>query len=165
MYSAISRSCNYSAQTWDSENAISRLHKFSRLHGTHIYRSVPQICPHFATLALVQSVEGGGGGYTQGATFSLAITPSLGRDVFSGSVDAGFVLVLPFHHRNLEPDCVGVSTRGRGEVGAERRMRGGELVPTLAVGWRASASRGEKAGCFCEVAGVSIVATGGPHSQ
>ena len=30
----------------------------------------------------------------------------------SGSVDAGFVLALPFHHGDLEPDCVGVSTRG-----------------------------------------------------
>ena len=30
----------------------------------------------------------------------------------SGSVDAGFVLALPFHHGDLEPDCVEVSTRG-----------------------------------------------------
>ena len=34
--------------------------------------------------------------------------------MFSNSVDAGFVLVLPFHHGGLEPDCVGVSTRGGG---------------------------------------------------
>ena len=27
-------------------------------------------------------------------------------------VDAGFVLALPFHHGDLEPDCVGLSTRG-----------------------------------------------------
>ena len=33
--------------------------------------------------------------------------------MFSGSVDAGFVLALPFHHGDLEPDCVGVSMRGR----------------------------------------------------
>ena len=32
--------------------------------------------------------------------------------MFSGSVDAGCVLALPFHHGDLEPDCVGVSTRG-----------------------------------------------------
>ena len=51
------------------------------------------------------------------ATFSLATTPSLNRDVFSGSVDAGFVLVLPFHHRDLEPDCVGVLTREGGGWG------------------------------------------------
>ena len=39
--------------------------------------------------------------YTQDATFSLAITPSLDREMFSGSVDAGFVLALPFHHADL----------------------------------------------------------------
>ena len=27
-------------------------------------------------------------------------------------MDAGFVLELPFHHEDLEPDCVEVSTRG-----------------------------------------------------
>ena len=32
--------------------------------------------------------------------------------MFSCSVDAGFALVLLFHHGDLEPDCVGVSTRG-----------------------------------------------------
>ena len=32
--------------------------------------------------------------------------------MFSGSVDAGFVLALLFHHGDLEPDCVGASTRG-----------------------------------------------------
>ena len=42
--------------------------------------------------------------------------------------------------------------------GAERRMRGGEMFPTLMVGWRASMVRGEEAGCFCEVPGMSIVA-------
>ena len=49
------------------------------------YRSVPQIRPPFATLALVQSA---GGAYTRDATFSLAITPSLHREMLSGSVDA-----------------------------------------------------------------------------
>ena len=49
------------------------------------------------------------------AIFSVAITPSLDQEImFSGSVDAGFVLALSFHHRDLELDCVGVSTRGRG---------------------------------------------------
>ena len=48
------------------------------------------------------------------AIFSLAITPFLDPDVVSGSVDAGFVLALPFHHKDLEPDCVGVSMRGAG---------------------------------------------------
>ena len=37
-----------------------------------------------------------------------------------------------------------------------RRMRGGEMLPT---------QRGEKAGCFREVAGVSIVDAGGSRSQ
>ena len=47
-------------------------------------------------------------------TFSLAITPSPDREMFSGSVDADFVLALPFHHRDLQPDCVRVSTREGG---------------------------------------------------
>ena len=52
------------------------------------------------------------------AAFSLAITPSLDQEMFSGSVDVGFVLALPFHHGDLEPGCVGVSTRdGGGERG------------------------------------------------
>ena len=75
--------------------------------------------------------------------------------MFSGSVDAGFILVLPFHHGDLEPDGqVGVSTRG-GSGGrarleargvAERTTRGGKMLPTLAVGWRASALRAKEAG-------------------
>ena len=47
---------------------------------------------------------------------------------------------------------------------AERRTRGGEMLPTLAGGWRASALRGEEAGRFPKVAGLSIVAAGGPCS-
>ena len=39
------------------------------------------------------------------------------------------------------------------------------MLPTLVVGWRASVLRGEEAGCFRKVAGVSIVAAGGLHSQ
>ena len=66
----------------------------------------------FATLALAQSA---GEAYTWDATFSLAITPSLDREMFSVFVDAGFVLALPFHHR----DCVGVSTK----VGQEAYAR------------------------------------------
>ena len=34
------------------------------------------------------------------------------------------------------------------------------MLLMLAVGWRASALRGEEAGCFLEVTGVSIVAGG-----
>ena len=49
------------------------------------------------------------------ATFSLAITPSLDQEMFSGFVDADFILALPFHHG----DCVGVSTK----VGREAYAR------------------------------------------
>ena len=34
------------------------------------------------------------------------------RETFSSSVYTGFVLALSFHHKNLEPDCVDVWTRG-----------------------------------------------------
>ena len=61
--------------------------------------------------------------------------------MFSSSVDAAFILVLPFHHRDLEPDGVEVLMRGGEGVGAECRMQGGEMLLTLAVGWRASALR------------------------
>ena len=91
-----------------------------------MYRSVPQICPPFATLALVQNV---GGAYTWDATISLAITPSL-HDLIVGG--------------------------GGGQVW------GREMLPTLAVGWRVLALRGEEAGHFREVAGASIVDAGGP---
>ena len=57
--------------------------------------------PPFATLALVQSA---GGAYTRDATFSLTITPFLDREMLSGSVDAGFVLALPFYHEDFGPD-------------------------------------------------------------
>ena len=55
-----------------------------------MYRSVPQI-HKFATLTLVKSA---GVTYTRDVTFSAIITPSLDREVFSGSVDAGFILAL-----------------------------------------------------------------------
>ena len=54
-------------------------------------------------------------------TFSLAFTPSLDREMFSASVDAGFALTLPFYHGDHEPDCVEVPTRGGG---SERNARG-----------------------------------------
>ena len=40
------------------------------------------------------------------------------------------------------------------------RMRGGEMLPTLAVDLRASAVRDKEVECFREVAGVSIVTAG-----
>ena len=48
---------------------------------------------------------------------------------------------------------------------AECRTLGGEMLPMLAVGWQASVLRDEEAECFREVAGVSIVAAGGPCSR
>ena len=60
--------------------------------------------------------------------FSRDYAP-LDREMFTGSVDAGFVLALQFNQGDLEPDCVGVSTRGGRGVGAERRMRGREILP------------------------------------
>ena len=39
------------------------------------------------------------------------------------------------------------------------------MLLTLAVGWRALVLRGEEAGHFLEVAGMSIIAVGGPHSR
>ena len=35
-------------------------------------------------------------------------------------MDAGFVLALPFHHEDLEPDCVEVSTRGGGAYARDK---------------------------------------------
>ena len=37
---------------------------------------------------------------------------AIDREMFTSSVDAGFVLALPFQHGDLEPDCVGVLIRG-----------------------------------------------------
>ena len=72
----------------------------SKLLSQHWYTVVSRkYALPFATLALVQNA--GGGAYTRDATFSLAITPSLDREKFSSSVDAGFILVLPFHHEDL----------------------------------------------------------------
>ena len=59
--------------------------------------------PPFATL-VKSAGGGGGGGLYSDATFSVTITASLNREMFSGSVDAGFVLAPPFHHGDLEPN-------------------------------------------------------------
>ena len=62
--------------------------------------------PPFATLALVQSA---GGAYTQDATFSLVIIPSLSREMW---MLASSLCCHSTGHGDLEPDCVGVLTRG-----------------------------------------------------
>ena len=57
------------------------------------------------------------------ATFSLAITPSLGREMLSGSVDAGFVLALPFHYGDLVTLNLTVQEFRRGWGGEESARR------------------------------------------
>ena len=92
--------------------------------------------PPFAILALVQNV---GGAYTRDAIISLAITPSL-------------------------PGMKSLSVGGWGPSVERRRAQNGEMLKTLAVGWRALELRSEEAGHFREVAGVSIVDADGPCS-
>ena len=46
------------------------------------------------------------------AVDNLTVDSRVDREMFSGSVDAGIILVLPFYRLGLEPDCVRVSTRG-----------------------------------------------------
>ena len=86
------------------------------------YCSVLQICPPFCNLSTNRRGGGGGGGggglYAGCDIFSCDYTPP-DREMFSTSVDAGFVLALPFHHRELEHDCVEVSTRGERGGGGE----------------------------------------------
>ena len=61
--------------------------------------------------------------------------------------------------------CVCVWGGGGEGEGVKRRTGGREIAPTLVVGWRASALKGEKGGRFREVAGMSIVDTDGPRSS
>ena len=85
--------------------------------------------------ATLALVQNAGGAYKWDATISLAITPSL----------------LVKHDL--------IVSGGGGQA------QGEEILPTLAVGWQASALRGEEAGRFREVAGVSIIDVGSPCSQ
>ena len=41
---------------------------------------------------------------------------AIDREMFTSSVDAGFVLALPFQHGDLEPNCVGVLKRVEGAL-------------------------------------------------
>ena len=70
--------------------------------------------------------------------------------MLSGSVDAGFVLALPFHHGDLEPDGMGVSTRGGGGGGGRAQNVRQRVLPTLVVGWQTSALRSKEAGRFAK---------------
>ena len=62
---------------------------------------------------------------------------------------------------------------GGGRMGAEReaqsvaecRMQGWEMLPTRAIGWRASVLRGKEVGRFRKVVGTSIVGAGSPRSR
>ena len=85
--------------------------------------------------------------------------------MLSGSVDADFGLALPFHHGDLEPYCACKSFNEEGEwVPTTKRKAERSMLPMRAVGW-ASALRGEEAGRFREVAGVSIIVAVGPRSR
>ena len=85
--------------------------------------------------------------------------------MLSGSVDADFVLALPFHHGGLEPYCACKSFNEEREwVPTAKREAERSMLLMLAVGW-ASALRGEEAGRFRKVAGVSIIAAVGPRSR
>ena len=80
-------------ETWSTSNL--RTKKYPGMLNTIVSH---KYTPRFATLALVQSA---GGAYTRDVTFSHAIMPSFDQEMFSGSVDAGFVLELPFHQTDL----------------------------------------------------------------
>ena len=49
-------------------------------------------------------------------------------------MDAGFVLALPFHHGDLEPDCVEVSTWGGGGAYARDKNTSARLCAKNAGG-------------------------------
>ena len=82
-------------------------------------------------------------------------------------MDGDFVLALPFHHRDLEPYCACTSFNEEGEwVLTAKREAERSMFPTLAVGWASALrARGEEAGRFREVAGVSIAAAESPRSR
>ena len=123
--------------TWDDAQELGLTGDTSLVSCTVVSR---KYAPPFATLALVQSA---GGAYTRDATFSLAITPpppSIEKCRAVLWMLTSFLHCIP----PRRPDCVGVSTR-EGERGlsakreargvAERRTRGGEMLPTLTAGW------------------------------
>ena len=70
------------------------------------------------------SIVTGGRRQFNSRKLSGLIKLAIDQEMFSGSADAGFVLVLPFHHGDIEPDCIGVSTRERRGL-----MRGIKIPP------------------------------------
>ena len=85
--------------------------------------------PPFATLA---SVQNAGGAYMWDVTISLAIMPPL---------------PVPIKHDLIVGGGWGPSVR-------HRRVRGGEMLLSLQVGWQALTLRGKEARRFRELAGV-----------
>ena len=104
-----SRKQNVSGKNEDEPNSSVRSNSchFRNINITSAcfyYRSVPQLRPlPFCNLSLSTNRRGLIRGMQH---FSLTIMPSLDRKMFSGSVDACFVLALSFQHGDLEPDCV-----------------------------------------------------------
>ena len=70
------------------------------------------------------SIIAGGGRQFNSRKLSGLIKLAIDKEMFSGSADAGFVLLLPFHHGDIEPDCIGGSTRERRGL-----MRGIKIPP------------------------------------
>ena len=88
----------------DAPDASGRLASFS-IEGRGS-RALPQ--SSWGVHSLLQAV------HVRGRQFNSRQSSGLNKLAIklSGSVDAGFILALPFHHWDLEPDCVGVLTRG-----------------------------------------------------
>ena len=75
------------------------------------------------------------------ATFSLAMMPPPTPPPPPPALIEKYFAVLwmlaslQLTHGDLEPNCVGVSMRGKEGMGAECRTQGREMLPMLAVGW------------------------------
>ena len=68
--------------------------------------------------------------------------PPFDRKMFSGSVDACFILALPFHHGDLEPYCVGVLTRAGG-------LMHGMKIPLQDFALKMQGELMREGGCIC----------------
>ena len=142
----ITSSC-YSAHnpinnSWSGARSTDRLSEFCFEQVKVLVRTVvSRKCappPPFCNLSISTKRRGGGGAYTRDATFLLRVRP-------------------PFRAWS---HC----QWGWGPSAGCRWERGGEMLTTLVVSWRALALRSEEAGPFRKVAGMSIVDVGGPCS-